>query len=153
MASGRKELNDLEGIKPKTTRPYSRVVLVWLTRADCSRMLEDMILLITRILISALALLIVAYFLPGFTIDGLYTAIIGALILGLLNVLVRPVLIILTLPITLLTLGLFIFVINALLFLFVASFVEGFTVSGFWTAVIASIGVSIISAVGNRFVK
>jgi putative membrane protein len=116
-------------------------------------MLEDMILLITRILISALALLIVAYFLPGFTIDGLYTAIIGALILGLLNVLVRPVLIILTLPITLLTLGLFIFVINALLFLFVASFVEGFTVSGFWTAVIASIGVSIISAVGNRFVK
>lgn len=110
-------------------------------------------ILITRILISALALVVVAYFLPGFTIDGLYTAIIAALILGLLNVLVRPVLIILTLPITLLTLGLFIFVINALLILFVASFVEGFSISGFWVALIASIGVSLISAVGNRFIK
>lgn len=109
--------------------------------------------LITRILISALALLIVAYYLPGFTIDSLYTALIVALILGFLNVLVRPILIILTLPITIITLGLFIFFINAGLILFVASFVDGFVVSNFFVALVASIGVSVISAVANRFIQ
>ncbi|MCA9361272.1 phage holin family protein [Candidatus Kaiserbacteria bacterium] len=109
--------------------------------------------IIIKVLISALALLIVAYFMPGVTVDGLYTALITALILGLLNVTVRPILIVLTLPITIITLGLFIFIINALIFMFVASFVDGFTVDGFVTALIASLIVSILSAVGNKYIK
>jgi putative membrane protein len=72
-------------------------------------------------------------------------ALLVAVILGLLNAVVRPILVILTLPVTLLTLGLFIFVINALLFQFVASFVKGFDVAGFWPAFWGSIVYSLIS--------
>jgi putative membrane protein len=104
-----------------------------------------------RILITAFALILVAKFIPGITVTGLYPALIAALILGILNVLVRPILVILTLPITLLTLGLFIFVINALLFWFVASFVDGFKVDGFIPALLGSLIVSIVSSVINKF--
>lgn len=109
--------------------------------------------LITRIALIALALLVAAEFISGIVIDGLYAAIIAACVLGLLNALVRPVFIILTLPITLLTLGLFIFVINALLFYFTASFIDGFSVSGFVPALLGSLVVSIVSTVGNRFIR
>lgn len=108
--------------------------------------------ILTRIVITAFALLLVANFLPGITVTGLYPALIAALCIGILNVLVRPILIVLTFPITLLTLGLFIFVINAALFLFVASFVEGFSVSSFWIALIGSAIVSVISSFVNKFV-
>ena len=108
--------------------------------------------LISRILISALALLIVAKLNIGIEVSGLYVAIIAALVLGFLNVLVKPILIILTLPITIVTLGLFIFVINAGLFLFVASFVDGFEVEGFWTALLGSLIVSVISTIGNKLI-
>lgn len=111
-----------------------------------------MILLITRLLIAALALLLAAYLIPGIEVAGVYIAIVVALILGLLNLIVRPILIILTLPITIVTLGLFIFVINAALFMFVASFVDGFNVDGFLAALIGSLIVSVVSTVGNRFV-
>jgi len=111
-----------------------------------------MISILTRVLISALALILVAKFIPGITVTGLYPALIAALILGVLNVLVRPILVILTLPITLLTLGLFIFVINAAIFLFVASFVDGFSVDGFIPALLGSVIVSIISSVVNKFI-
>ena len=84
------------------------------------------------------------------TIDSFYTALIAAIVLGLLNLIARPILVILTLPITLVTLGIFIFVINAGLFLFTASFVDGFTVEGFIPALIGSVLVSIVSAVGNQ---
>ena len=104
-----------------------------------------------RILITAFALILVAKFIPGITVTGLYPALIAAFILGILNVLVRPILVILTLPITLLTLGLFIFVINALLFWFVASFVDGFRVDGFIPALLGSLIVSIVSSVINKF--
>lgn len=109
--------------------------------------------LITRIALTALALLLVAYIIPGVAIDGLYPAIIAAIILGILNAIVRPILIILTLPITILTLGLFIFFINASLFYFTASFIDGFFVSGLVPALLGSILVSIISAIGNNFIK
>ncbi len=109
--------------------------------------------ILAKILITALGLLLVAEFLPGVTIDGLYPALIASLILGLLNVTAKPLLIILTLPISILTLGLFIFVINAGLLWFVASFVDGFSIVGFWTALFVSVIVSVISAIGNRFIK
>lgn len=111
-----------------------------------------MLTLITRVLIAALGLLIAAYLVPGIEVAGLYIAIVTAIILGLINLIVRPILIILTLPITILTLGLFIFVINATLFWFVASFIDGFEVDGFFAALFGSLIVSVISAIGNRFV-
>jgi putative membrane protein len=85
-------------------------------------------------LINALALLALPYLVPSVQVASFYTALIAALILGLVNTLIRPLLILLTLPVTVVTLGLFVFVINALLFWFVASFVEGFHVAGFWSA-------------------
>lgn len=107
--------------------------------------------LITRILLVALTLFVVAELVPGITIDGLYPALIAALVLGVLNVFVRPVLFVLTLPITILTLGLFIFIINAALFMFAASFISGFAVDGFLAALVGSLIVSIVSTYSNRF--
>jgi len=109
--------------------------------------------IIAKIALGALALLVTAHVVSGIFISGLYIAIIAAVILGLLNALVRPVLIILTLPITVLTLGLFIFVINASLFYFSSTFIAGFEVDGFLVALIGSFLVSIITTVGNRFIK
>lgn len=108
--------------------------------------------IIARIFIIALALLLAAYIIPGIAVSSLYIALVAALILGLLNAIVRPILIILTLPITIITIGLFVFVINAVLFLFVASFIEGFDVSGFWPALFGSLIVSIVSTIGNKFI-
>ncbi len=108
--------------------------------------------ILTRILVTAFALLIVAKFLPGITVTGLIPALIAAFFLGVMNVLVRPILVVLTLPITIVTLGLFIFVINASLFWFVASFVDGFSVSGFWIALLGSLIVSVISSAVNKFI-
>jgi putative membrane protein len=109
--------------------------------------------IIIRILLGAFALLLVAEVVPGIVVDGLYPAVIAAIVLGLLNGIVRPILVILTLPVTIVTLGLFIFVINAALFLFAASFITGFTVTGFWTALLGSILVSVVTTVGNRLLK
>lgn len=105
--------------------------------------------MIARILVTALALLIVARLVPGIEVLGLYPAIIAALILGLLNVFIKPVIVVLTLPLTIVTLGLFIFVINGFLFWFTASFIDGFTVTSFAAAFIGALIVSIISTVGN----
>ena len=111
-----------------------------------------MISLISRILLGAFALLIVAKVVPGIGLDGLYPALIAAVILGILNAIVRPILVVLTLPITIVTLGLFVFVINALLFMFAASFIDGFSVSGFVPALIGSIIVSVITTIGNKVI-
>lgn len=96
-------------------------------------------------IINAVALLALPYLFESIKIDSLYTALIVALVLGLANAVLRPILVLLTLPVTLLTLGLFIFVINGLLFWFVASFIEGFTVAGFWPAVFGAIAYGVIS--------
>lgn len=105
--------------------------------------------LIVKLVITALALLLVAYVLPGVEVTGFYIALIVALLLGLLNLIVRPILILLTLPINILTLGLFTFVINGLLFWFVATFVDGFAVNGFWAAVLGALIVSVVSWIGQ----
>jgi putative membrane protein len=96
-------------------------------------------------LVNALALLALPYVFPGVKVDTFGAALIAALALGLINTLIRPLLILLTLPVTLLTVGLFIFVINGLLFWWVGSFVDGFHVSGFWSGFFGAIIYSIIS--------
>jgi len=96
-------------------------------------------------LINALALLTVAYVMPSIRVDSFTAALIAAVVLGLVNAVIRPILILLTLPATLLTLGLFIFVINGLLFWFVGSHLEGFEVGGFWAGVLGAIVYSIVS--------
>lgn len=101
------------------------------------------------LLIRALVLLLTAYLLPGFRIDTYTTAVIVALVLAILNILVKPLLVILTLPITILTLGVFYFVINAILLIIASKLITGFKIDSFATAVIASIIISIISALLN----
>ncbi len=109
--------------------------------------------LILRLTFNALGLILISKFIPGIVVDDFYTALIAALVLGILNVFIRPILLILTLPITILTLGLFALVLNGLLFLFAASFIDGFRVDGFFTALIGSILMSIISTIGNQWLK
>ncbi|MBF22461.1 phage holin family protein [Neopusillimonas maritima] len=95
--------------------------------------------------LNAVALLIVAYILPGITVASFWSALIAALVLGLLNTLVKPLLILLTLPITVVTLGLFLLVLNALVFWFAGSILRGFQVNGFWWALLGALIYSIIS--------
>ena len=95
--------------------------------------------LITRWLLLAAALLLVAYLYSGVSVTSFGAALIAALVLGLLNTIVRPLLVLLTLPVTLLTLGLFLFVINALMFWAAAGLLDGFNVSGFTAALIGSL--------------
>lgn len=96
-------------------------------------------------LINTLALAAVAYLMPSVGIASAGAAIVAALVLGLVNALIRPLLVLLTLPVTVLTLGLFIFVINGLLFWAVGSVVTGFEVGGFWSAVLGALVFSLIS--------
>jgi putative membrane protein len=103
--------------------------------------------IIVRWLLLAAALLLVANLYPGVSVASFGTAMIAALVLGLLNTLVRPLLVLLTLPVTLLTLGLFLFVINALMFWAAASVLDGFNVAGFWAALIGSLIYSVCGIV------
>jgi len=103
-------------------------------------------------LINALALLALPYLVPSVQVDSLATALVAALVLGLVNSLIRPVLVLLTLPVTLVTLGLFVFVINALLFWLVASFVNGFHVAGFWSAFFGAIVYALVSWAASHLV-
>lgn len=96
-------------------------------------------------LINAAALFALPYLMQSIRVENFSTALVAALLLGLVNVLIRPILVLLTLPVTVLTLGLFIFIINGILFLAVAHFVKGFYVAGFWPAVIGAILYSLIS--------
>ena len=96
-------------------------------------------------LVNALALIAVAYLMPSITVTNFWSALVAALILGLVNAVIRPVLILLTLPVTVVTLGLFILVLNGLLFWFVGSFVQGFVVHGFWAGFFGAILFSIVS--------
>ena len=109
--------------------------------------------LIFRWVINALALIIIANIVPGFGVDGLYTALIAALVLGLANALIRPILFILTLPITIITLGLFTFVLNALMVWLASTVVKGFEVTGFVPALLAAILLWVVSLVTNWMIK
>ena len=96
-------------------------------------------------LINAIALIALPYVVSSITVDSFLTALLVAIVLGFVNAIIRPILVILTLPVTILTLGLFIFVINGLLFWAVGSFWPGFHVNGFWAGVFGAIVYSIIS--------
>jgi putative membrane protein len=96
-------------------------------------------------LINTAALIAVAYLMPSVSISSFGAALVAALVLGFLNAIIRPILVLLTLPVTVLTLGLFIFVINGLLFWAVSAFVAGFHVAGFWSAVLGAIVFSLVS--------
>ena len=103
-------------------------------------------------IINALSLLALPYLFDSIRIDSFFTAMIVALVLGLVNAFIRPFLLLLSFPVTILTLGLFIFVINGLLFWFVASFVKGFSVGGFWSAVLGAIVYALISWAASALV-
>ncbi len=109
--------------------------------------------LLIRWLILTLAIIAASYMLEGIHISGFFSAFFAAAVLGILNALFRPVLIILTLPINILTLGLFTFVINALLLKMVSGIIPGFEVYGFWTAVFGSLIISVISGLLNFFIN
>jgi len=96
-------------------------------------------------LINALALLALPYLLPSIHVASFWTALAVAVVLGLINAVIRPVLLLLTLPVTLLTLGLFIFVINGMMFLLAAWLIEGFVVGGIWSGIFGSVVYSLIS--------
>jgi putative membrane protein len=107
--------------------------------------------LIIRLLITAVIVLLLAHFLPGVAVSGFTAAIIVAAVLGLLNAILKPILIILTIPITILTLGLFLLVINACIILLADQFIDGFAVNGFWTALLFSILLSISQSIVYSF--
>lgn len=102
-------------------------------------------------IVSALAILAAAYLLPGVHVTSLVSALVAAVVLGIINAVLKPILLILTLPINILTLGLFTFVINALIILLAANLVPGFSVDGFWWALIFSVVLSIINSFFHRF--
>jgi len=101
---------------------------------------------VLRIIISAVVAFALSYILSGVHIQSFVTALILAIVLGLLNIFVKPILIILTLPITIFTFGLFLFVINALIILLAAKFVNGFRVDGFWWALLFSLLLSVLTS-------
>ncbi len=108
---------------------------------------------IFKVLLTALAVLIIAYLLPGVDVDDYGTAIWVAFIVGILFSILKPILVILTLPVTILTLGLFLFVINAAMILVANSWIDGFSVSGFWTALLFSILLSFFESVLYKLIE
>jgi putative membrane protein len=109
--------------------------------------------LIVRLIINAIALVIVAYIIPGVTVSGVGGVIVAALVLGVVNAILKPILILLTLPLEILTLGLFTLVINAALFYFVAKLGIGLSVSGFGAAFLGALVLSIVSFVLSAFLS
>lgn len=109
--------------------------------------------LLIKLVINTIAIIIAAYVLPGIRVDGITAALIVAILLGVVNAILKPILVILTLPITILTLGLFTFVINALLVLLVDQLVPGFDVVNFWWALLFSVIVSLVSSFLEQIVN
>lgn len=106
--------------------------------------------LLLRLLVTAGLVLLIANFLPGVHVASFTTAIIVAIVLGLLNLFIKPILVILTLPVTFITLGLFLLVINAVIILLCTNIVGGFAVDSFWTALFFSVILSILQSVTYR---
>jgi putative membrane protein len=105
--------------------------------------------LLARILLNGIAIIVAAWFVPGLHLAGPLSALLAGAILGVVNALVRPVLILLTLPFTLVTLGLFLFVVNALCLGLTAALVPGFDISGFWSALLGALIVTVVSWILN----
>src|ERR1017187_840028 len=108
---------------------------------------------IIRLIISTLAVLITAYILPGIHIDSFMTAVIVAVVLGCLNTLVKPLLILFSLPLVIFSFGLFLIVINTLIILLTAKLVDGFKVDGFWHALLFSIVMTMVTSILNAVKK
>jgi putative membrane protein len=98
-------------------------------------------------IVTTIAIIVSAYLLSGVTVRNIGVALVAAVVLGLINAILRPILVILTLPLTIVTLGLFIFILNALLVLFASAIVPGFEVRSFWWALLFSLLFSIISTI------
>ncbi len=109
--------------------------------------------LILKLLLNAVAVVVLAKILNGVSVDSYTTAIIVAVVLSILNLLVKPVLIIFTLPITIMTLGLFLLVVNALIILLADKLIDGFYVNGIWTAILFSILLSILQSILHSLLK
>ena len=109
--------------------------------------------ILLRWLIQTIAILVAAYVLKGIDVTGFIPALAAAALLGILNAFVRPLLLLLTLPLNILSLGLFTFVINAFLLKMASLVIEGFTVEGFWAALLGSLFISFVSALLNLFVR
>ncbi len=105
---------------------------------------------IARVVVIALALLLVTFLIPGVTTDGWVPLLVAAIALGVVNAVFRPILVVLTLPLSFLTLGLFLLVLNGFLFWVVGQYVSGFHVTGFWSAVLGALVVSVVSSVANK---
>ena len=112
-----------------------------------------MLVIITRWLIITVAILLASQFVPGIKVDSLSTAVIAACVLGLINIFIRPIVVLLTLPLSILTLGLFYFFINAFLLKLVAYFVSGFEVASFFSAFLGSLVISVVSWLANSFIS
>ncbi|MGB4780572.1 phage holin family protein [Candidatus Methylomirabilis sp.] len=108
---------------------------------------------LVRLFLNALALLLVSTVIPGIEVRGVLPALSAAFFLGVVNAVVRPVLVILTLPLTIITLGLFIPLLNAALLKLVSLMIQGFEVHGFWSAVFGAILLSLISGLLNLFIN
>src|SRR5574338_1455979 len=113
----------------------------------------DPMRILLKVLLNAGAILVAAYFMDGIVVRGAAAALIAGLVLGIVNAIVRPVLLILTFPITLLTLGLFIFVVNALCLALTAALVPGCEVAGFWSALGGALVVTIVSWILHVLLK
>ncbi|CAG0942784.1 hypothetical protein ANRL1_01075 [Anaerolineae bacterium] len=111
-----------------------------------------MLNILLRLIILTAGIFLASYLVPGVTIEGYAPAIKAAILLGVLNLIVKPVLIVLTLPINLLTLGLFTFILNAFILWFVGYAVAGFLVTGFFPALLGAIVISVLSIILNRFI-
>ncbi len=109
--------------------------------------------LLIKLLLNAVAVFVLAHVLSGVSVDGYVSAIIVALVLSILNLLVKPLLVILTLPVTILTLGLFLLVINGLIILLADKFIDGFSVANIWWAILFSILLSILQSLLQSFLK
>ncbi len=107
---------------------------------------------LVRVVLNAIAIVIAAYLVPGIIVSGAAAALVAGLILGFVNAIVRPILILLTLPVTLLTLGLFLFVVNAICLALTAALVPGFDISGFGGAFLGALVVTFVSWVLNALV-
>jgi len=105
-----------------------------------------------RMLVAMLGLFLASKILPGVRIEGTGTFVLAALLLGLVNGVVRPIAFVLTLPITIITLGLFLFILNAAMFGLVAAFLDNFSVAGFWSALFGAIIVGITSTVASWYI-
>lgn len=112
-----------------------------------------MVNLLVRFLLNGVAVLLTAYLLPGVDVTNYETGLITALVLSIANVIIKPILIVLTIPITVVTLGLFLLVINAIIILIADYFVPGFSVNGFWWALAFSLIMSIFNSIINDILK